>query len=146
MIFLSISYWIFVHLIRNRNDWKNCMILSIIVIYETLYSNIVNLFAKSITCTQRGNEFYSSQNLNILCDDNVFFIWVLISNSKNIKIFFLLIKRWYIAFPIIFSISILIPFLAIIYLNVNKSRLNDLDVRMRFGFLYNGYRLPVFFW
>ena len=147
LIFLSVSYWTFDYLIRKRKDWRNCMILSISVIYETLYSNIVNLFAKSITCTQIGDEFYNSQNLNILCSDDVFFVWVIKKIGYYIKIFiFFLIKRWSIAFPIILSVSFLIPFIAIIYLKTNKSGLNDMDIRMRFGFLYNGYRLPFFFW
>ena len=47
--------------------------------------------------------------------------------------------------PIIFITSIMIPFFVIFYLHRNKNRLNELDIRLKFGF-YNGYRLPLFFW
>lgn len=40
----------------------------------------------------------------------------------------------------------IIPFCVILYLGCKKSKLNDLDIRLKFGFLYNGYRLSFFYW
>ena len=76
--FLSIIFWTLHFFVTRKSDSKNFLLLTVNVIYETLYSNFVNLFAKSITCTQLGNEFFNSQNLSISCSDYFFENWVLI--------------------------------------------------------------------
>ena len=52
------------------------MVLTISVIYETLYSNLLNLLAKSITCVVRGDHISNSQDLEISCNDELFIKWV----------------------------------------------------------------------
>lgn len=76
LILCSLLFWELVYLIKKNHDYKNFSILTINVIYETLYSNLVNYMAKSITCTRIGSESYNSQNMYINCSDDGFIQWV----------------------------------------------------------------------
>ena len=84
IIILSIAFWLMYKTLKKSNEWKNYLILTINVIYETLYSNLVNLLAKSMTCAQLGTKFFSSQNLNISCFDEEFEKWVYFINMSLI--------------------------------------------------------------
>lgn len=76
LVLISLIFWGLVYLIKKNHDAKNFSILTTNVIYETLYSTLVNFMAKSITCTPIGSENFNSQNMYINCSDDDFIKWV----------------------------------------------------------------------
>lgn len=86
-IFFAIFFWTSVYLIKQNKNAKNYLFLTINVIYETLYSNLVSLIARSVSCVKLGNDFFNSQNLSLSCSDEAYYEWVWIefffSNFKQ---------------------------------------------------------------
>lgn len=78
MILSAFLFWIVYYIITKKKEFTDYLLLTISVIYEALYSNLVNLLAKSITCVQRGENYYSSKNYDINCTDETFVKWVVL--------------------------------------------------------------------
>lgn len=110
-IVLSVIIGGILYLVRKKKDYLDYMFLSVNVIYETLYSNIVNLLSKSISCREFGKKkFYSSQNLEISCDDMGFLQWVFFFSFNTVTIKMLYRNGFslfllFLSFPLLFHFS-----------------------------------------
>lgn len=51
-----------------------------------------------------------------------------------------------ISLPLLLFLGIFIPLLLLFYLILKKKKLNTVELRMKFGFLYNGYQNKYFYW
>ncbi|CAG9309797.1 unnamed protein product [Blepharisma stoltei] len=115
---------------RNfRNLWNDYVSTCIILLF-LLHPNIVKTMFGSFNCKQiNDGEYWLVSNMDIRC-------W----NSNHI--FYILL----VALPSIIVWGIGIPAICLMGLMKNRRNLNDLGVRLKFGFFFNGYSGKCYYW
>lgn len=107
-------------------------------------TSTINQISKSIQCSEIDkNKYYSNEDTSIECDSEEFLFYVKLINFI-IKI--ILLKKAIVAYPNLIILGGVFPFLCFFLLWKNKNKLNSFNIRIRFGFLYNGYRISYYYW
>ncbi|CAG9324291.1 unnamed protein product [Blepharisma stoltei] len=131
MIVLNLFFWIIIKLIKTsyKSFWDDFVSTCIILLFLVHPSVVRKMFA-SMNCTEiNPGEYWLEDNLDIRCwdYDHIFYVMT-------------------ISLPTIILWGIILPTVCLVNIIRNKSRLGDLNVRIRYGFLFNGYRDNHYFW
>lgn len=123
--------WIIICLLKDT--WKYIqreLVTTMIVLFFLVYPNIVKTMFAVFSCTEIvGKGWWVSDNLTVKC-------WT----ESHIKYSLL------IAFSSIICWAIGVPTLVLVMIYKRRKNLNTDANRVRFGFLYNGYKQSRFFW
>jgi hypothetical protein len=93
--------------------------------YSSKYFNIILTFS----CYNIDGEFRVHSDLQVICYIGAHIFW-----SYGVALVCLIV--W----------GAGIPIFAFLLLNAEKTKLLKIDVKERFGFLYNGYKKKLYFW
>jgi hypothetical protein len=80
-------------------------------------------------CKDIDGEYRVYNDMSIICWDKIHSFW-----------------SYTVAMPSIIVWGLGIPFFALILLIRERKKLAELEIREKFGFLYNGYKLDYFYW
>ncbi|EAR88968.2 transmembrane protein, putative (macronuclear) [Tetrahymena thermophila SB210] len=82
-----------------------------------------------LSCRQIGNNSYILSNINYTCNSDQY-------NFYSMSL----------VFPFLISWVIVIPFILLVHIYRNRSKLDSLFTNMKFGFLYREYKSNVYYW
>jgi hypothetical protein len=128
---ISLLFWS-VHYLKNRDAgvFKKEMIATIVILFFLVYPNIVKMNFAVFSCQAiEAGEYWLIDNLDIRCWDTTHVAYSIL-----------------VALPVILIWGIGVPTLIWIYLARHKHDLDWIENKLRFGFLYNGYRKGTFYW
>ncbi|CAG9320644.1 unnamed protein product [Blepharisma stoltei] len=128
--FAAFIFWSFIAIFqRNWKMMKNELIATICILLFLILPSITDYMFSIFSCTYIYDKLYLVSNLDIKCwnDDHYFYAVT-------------------IALPGIIVWSIGIPACVFLFLRKRKFKLHRLDTKLKFGFLYNGYRESTYYW
>ncbi|CAG9312607.1 unnamed protein product [Blepharisma stoltei] len=131
MIILSLSFWAIFKWIKKayKNFWDDFISTCIILLF-LIHPNIVKTMFASMNCTEiNDGEYWLEIDLDIMCWDYDHIFYVLA-----------------VSLPSIILWGILLPTICLINLTKNKKKLDNISLRLRYGFLFNGYKEKHFYW
>ncbi|CAG9326025.1 unnamed protein product [Blepharisma stoltei] len=115
---------------RSAKTFKNDLISTIVILLFLFHPNLVKAMFGVFSCRELDSgEYWLVDNLDIRC-------W----NSRHI--FYSLV----VAVPSIIVWGIGIPTVSLFFLWRNKRALDTISVRLKFGFLFNGYKYRAYYW
>ncbi|CAG9325837.1 unnamed protein product [Blepharisma stoltei] len=131
MAILAIIIWIIIKLKQRslKNFWDDYISTCIILLFLVHPSIIKKMFA-SFNCTEiNSGEYWLEEDLDIRCWDDEHKFYVLV-----------------VSLPSILFWGILLPTICLVALIRKRGHLEELNVRLRYGFLFNGYHLKQYYW
>ncbi|KAL4468018.1 hypothetical protein ABPG73_002311 [Tetrahymena malaccensis] len=108
---------------------KNYLINGFIFVFLFMQPNIISGLTSMMTCRQIGEKLYIAGDVTLIC----------YSQEHKAFIGFLMI-------PLFIFWAIILPFLWLYCLTINKDRLDYSITRLRFGPLYQEYKKETFYW
>ena len=127
--FISYGFWG----IKGRNEvsshWKNKATSTFIILLFLVHPNLVEYFFGVFNCYDIDGTKKLKGDLEIVCYEGPHLFWA-----------------FFVALPCILVWGLGIPFFAYILLQREKERLKRIEVREKFGFLYNGYKKDFYYW
>ncbi|CAG9311412.1 unnamed protein product [Blepharisma stoltei] len=129
--FCSLLFWSLIALHRHdRSSFKNNLVSTIVILLFLFHPNLVKTMFSVFSCREiDSGEYWLVDNLNIRCwDERHIFYSILV------------------AIPAIIIWGIGIPTVSLFFLYKNRKHLDSINVRLRFGFLFNGYKSRSYFW
>ncbi|CAG9321985.1 unnamed protein product [Blepharisma stoltei] len=129
--FIAAICWSFILLLK-----KNCALLvdhivtTSIIVSFLVHPSLIKYYFSSFDCTELDyGKDWLVDDLNLRCWDSqhVFYITA-------------------ISFPAILLWGIGIPTTCLFLIMKNKDRLNDINIRIKYGFLFNGYKSRSYYW
>jgi hypothetical protein len=131
MSFFAFIFWCIVAIYsRKWRYMRNEMISTIIILQFLVHPNLVNSMFGAFNCIEiEEGEYWLVNNLEIAC-------W------SESHIYF----ATRVGLPGIMAWGIFIPGICLILLLKLKRRIKDVDFRLKFGFLYNGYSSKYCYW
>ena len=131
IVFIASIFWLVHYLIfRDEKVKKNQLIASIVVMLFLVHPEIISTIFKHLSCKELDNgNFYLETNYSIRCYDgkHMKYIWMFAIPS---------LVLWVFGIPM-FMLCILIKL---------RKGLKQTDIRIKLGFLYNGYKGHKYFW
>ncbi|CAG9324278.1 unnamed protein product [Blepharisma stoltei] len=131
MLVLSLFFWIIIKLVKTsyKTFWDDFISTGIILLF-LIHPSVVRKMFASMNCTEiNPGEYWLEENLDIRCWNYDHIVYVTT-----------------ISLPSIILWGIILPTVCLINIIRNRSRLSDLGVRLRYGFLFNGYKDNHYFW
>ncbi|CAG9318584.1 unnamed protein product [Blepharisma stoltei] len=131
MVILSLFFWlVFKCIKKSKSTFWDDFISTCIILLFLIHPNIVKTMFASMNCTEiNDGEYWLETDLDIRCWDHDHIFYVLVVSLPSIVI-------W----------GIIMPTICLVNLIRNKNNLNDISVRLRYGFLFNGYKEQHFYW
>ncbi|CAG9321390.1 unnamed protein product [Blepharisma stoltei] len=131
MAILALIIWIIIKFKQKsfKNFWDDYCSTCIILLF-LVHPGIVKKMFASFNCTEINyGEYWLEEDLDVRCwnDDHIFYILV-------------------VSLPSIIIWGILLPTVCLFALVKSRNHLKELNVRLRFGFLFNGYQLSRYYW
>ncbi|CAG9326023.1 unnamed protein product [Blepharisma stoltei] len=127
----SFLFWTFIKWYRKSfESFFNDFISTVVILLFLIHPNLVKSMFSSFSCREiEAGEFWLVDNLNIRCWDgnHMFYIFT-------------------VSIPAIIVWGIGIPTITLYFLFKNRRKLDTLSIRLRFGFLFNGYKTNAFYW
>ncbi|CAG9326024.1 unnamed protein product [Blepharisma stoltei] len=127
----SLLFWVCMMLHRgNFLTFTNDLVSTIVILLFLIHPNLVKVMFSSFSCREIDvGEFWLVDNLEIRCwdDNHLFYIFA-------------------VSIPSIIVWGIGIPTVSLFFLWKNRRHLNALSIRLRFGFLFNGYKARKYYW
>jgi hypothetical protein len=131
IVLFSACFWGLLSLIkRNLKYLKYELVNSIVVLFFIAHPSIVRVTFDVFNCKEiQLGEFWLTSYLNIRCWDHL--------HSRF---------AMGIALPGVILWGAFTPAAALVALIAMRKRLDELNSRIRFGFLYNGYQISYYYW
>jgi predicted outer membrane repeat protein len=131
IILLSSLFWGLLALYHSKTSFlKHELISTIIILHFLIHPNLVNKMFHVFNCIEiEEGQFWMTDNLNIKC-------WT----GKHV---FYTIT---VAIPGIIIWGITVPLICLLFLIKNRRKLKDIEIRLKFGFLFNGYSAQYYYW
>ncbi|EWS71460.1 WD domain, G-beta repeat protein (macronuclear) [Tetrahymena thermophila SB210] len=126
--FLMIFYF-FVVITKIVRANKNYLINGFIFVFLFMQPNILSGLTSMMTCRQIGEKSYIAGDVTLIC------------YSQEHKTFI-----GYLIIPLFIFWAIVLPFLWLYCLVINKNRLDNSITRLRFGPLYQEYKKVTYYW
>ncbi|CAG9321984.1 unnamed protein product [Blepharisma stoltei] len=128
---ISAIYWLFVSLVKKSFSlaWNNIVTNSIIASF-LIHPSLIKYYFSSFDCTELDdNKYWLISDLNLRCwgSQHVF----------NIAA---------ISLPAILVWEIRMPTMCLFMLLKNRGQLDNINMRIKYGFLYNGYKPESYYW
>jgi hypothetical protein len=130
-ILVCVIVWIIISFRKKDSKYlKIEMVATIVIILLFLHPIITEMLLSIYSCRElEGEGFYLNANLDIEC-------W------KGDHLYYALV----VALPSVILWAIGVPLGILVYLSKRKKDLKDIEIKLRFGFLYNGYKLRNYYW
>jgi hypothetical protein len=127
----SIVFWFFYCWYNQTWHYlKDELIATLVILLFLAQPNIVKSMFSVFSCREiESGEFWITTNLDIKCWTNTHLMYSLI-----------------VAFPAIMCWGIGIPTICLVALYKSRRKLATLSVRLKFGFLFNGYEETTYYW
>lgn len=127
----SLVIWLPVAILkRQRAILKNEMVATIVISFFLVHPSIVKFMFNFLNCRElTPGEYWMALYLNIKCWDYIHTRYALI-----------------VAVPSIVVWGIGTPLLCLLVMYQNKFRLQLLEMKLRLGFIYNGYEPSKYYW
>lgn len=128
---VSFIYWGIMALVKENIGYiRTQLVATLIIVMFIAHPNILKTMLSPFACKEIDpDEYWLLENLNIQCweSDHSFFL-----------VFF--------ALPGLMLWGILMPALMLAMILRSRKRLNEPDIRLRFGFVLLGYKKEKFYW
>mmetsp|Transcript_14795 Transcript_14795/g.27383 ORF Transcript_14795/g.27383 Transcript_14795/m.27383 type:complete len:1343 (-) Transcript_14795:57-4085(-) len=131
LAFFALAYWsIHFRIYRRSSVFKRQLVATFVVLFFLVHpSQVKNNFAM-FSCTEiLSGEYWLNDNLDIRCYSARHSFYAITVVLPTLLV-------WGVGFPALI-LALLVK---------RKNRLNDLSMKLRFGFLYSGFRKSKFFW
>ena len=125
-------FWLLAIKIYNLslNEAFTNFLQSEIIIIAYFLSSIINSLADFVNCTTINQEDFNVSYLLVQCTHNDYYsFW-----------------RNYFILPSFILYSIILPFVAFVYMYKHRMELFEFDVMTKISFLLNGYKRESFYW
>ena len=131
LLAVSVVVWIpFALILRKYNYLKNELCTTMVILFFVIHPSLVKFMFDYFNCRALdGGQLWMSSYLNIPCWDSTY--------SKY---------AWIVALPSIVGWGLGVPALCLLLLWKRKRMLDLTEMKIRFGFLYNGYEYTKFYW
>ena len=123
------SWRLYARISKNSESIIGRATSTMVILLFLVHPNIVQYMFNTFNCFDVDGEARVITDLQILCYDGPHTFWALL-----------------VAFPSIVVWGLGIPFFAYILLTREKHRLKKIEVKEKYGFLYNGYRRQFYYW
>ncbi|CAG9312678.1 unnamed protein product [Blepharisma stoltei] len=129
---IFLFWWIIVYKVKRKRlkDLKDGYIPSLIIIYFLIYPSVAKSMLNTMSCKEINlGEFWLNEDLGIRCWD-----------QRHFQLAFLL------ALPALIIWVIAVPGFCLCFFKKNKKKLTETWMKLRFGFLCNGYKSKFYYW
>jgi hypothetical protein len=115
---------------RDKGVFRREWVATLVVLFFLIHPNILRSNFSYFACTEiESGEFWLKENLDIRCFDSE-------HNSFALAV----------VLPVLVVWGLLVPLLVLLYLARNRRELSEINTKLRFGFLYNGFKKSKFYW
>jgi hypothetical protein len=115
---------------RDKGVFRKQWVATLVVLFFLIHPNILRSNFSYFSCTEiQSGEFWLNENLDIRCFDHK-------HNSFALAV----------VLPVLVIWGLLVPLLVLLYLSRRHRELSELNTKLRFGFLYNGFKQSKFYW
>ncbi|CAG9324285.1 unnamed protein product [Blepharisma stoltei] len=132
LAFICLLLWLIIYAIKKKNlkEFLDDYLSTFTVILFLIHPSITNIMFSIFSCKEvNSGEYWLYADLGIRCWDGHHLLYGLLFALPTIII-------WVIA----------VPALCLIKLVKNRRKLEDISIKMKFGFLFNGYNLKHYYW
>jgi hypothetical protein len=115
---------------RDKEVFRKQWVATLVVLFFLIHPNILRSNFSYFACTEiESGEFWLKENLDIRCFDSE-------HNSFALAV----------VLPVLVVWGLLVPLLVLLYLVRTRRELSEINTKLRFGFLYNGFKKSKFYW
>jgi hypothetical protein len=115
---------------RDKGVFRKQWVATLVVLFFLIHPNILRSNFFFFNCTEiQSGEFWLNENLDIRCFDHK-------PNSIALTVILPVFVIW----------GLLVPLLVLLYLVRRRRKLSEINMKLRFGFLYNGFKQSKFYW
>jgi hypothetical protein len=115
---------------RNKGVFRKQWVATLVVLFFLIHPNILRSNFSYFSCTEiETGQFWLNENLDIRCFDSK-------HNSFALSV----------VLPVLVIWGLLVPLLVLLYLSRKRKELSEINTKLRFGFLYNGFKQSKFYW
>jgi hypothetical protein len=115
---------------RDKGVFRRQWVATLVVLFFLIHPNILRSNFSYFSCTEiQSGEFWLNENLDIRCFDSKHNSFALV-----------------VVLPVLVIWGLLVPLLVLLYLVRNRRKLREINTKLRFGFLYNGFKQSKFYW
>ena len=127
----NIGFWYIYYSFKKNQVGKRAgrIAATVIILLFLIHPTIVRYMFSNFNCLDIDDDRRIYDDLEVIC-------W----NTEHMNYSLI------IAVPSIVVWGFGIPFIAWVILNRNKERLDEIETREKYGFLYNGYKKQYYFW
>ncbi|CAG9312598.1 unnamed protein product [Blepharisma stoltei] len=131
MLLLSFLFWYTIKLAKSSyQTFRDDFISTCIILLFLIHPSIVKKMFASMNCTEiNSGEYWLEEDLDIKC-------W----NYEHI--FYMLTF----SLPTIILWGIILPTICLVNIIRNRKKLDNINVRLTYGFLFNGFKTEHFYW
>jgi hypothetical protein len=128
---VSLGVWGGVYLVKRQEGvFRKEMVATIVILFFLVHPSIVRMNFDVFSCREiDSGEYWLVSNLDIRCWDSLHTFYAS-----------------FVALPCILVWGLGVPTLILLYMHRNRRELDFIVNRLRFGFLYNGFRKNTFYW
>jgi hypothetical protein len=115
---------------RDKGVFRKQWVATLVVLFFLIHPNILRSSFSYFSCTEiQSGQFWLNENLDIRCFDSK-------HNSFALAVILPVLVIW----------GLLVPLLVLLYLSRTRRELSEINTKLRFGFLYNGFKRSKFYW
>jgi hypothetical protein len=115
---------------RDKRVFRMQWVATLVVLFFIIHPNILRSNFSYFACTEiQSGESWLKENLDIRCFDSKYNSFALV-----------------VVLPVLMIWGLLVPLLVLLYLVRRRKELSELNMKLRFGFLYNGFKKSKFYW
>mmetsp|Transcript_10898 Transcript_10898/g.21305 ORF Transcript_10898/g.21305 Transcript_10898/m.21305 type:complete len:1423 (-) Transcript_10898:160-4428(-) len=128
---VAVLYWVFRYYWgkRQKSLLRKELVSTIVVLFFLIHPSLVKEYFSIFKCRNLEGGLYLDVDLSIKCFDKLH-----------------LITSLSVALPAIIIWGLGVPGIILSYLFRNRKSLDDITMKCRFGFLYNGFKKSHFYW
>ena len=125
----SYGFWFTYKYMKKTSFQSGKAISTLVITLFIVHPNLVQFMFNDFNCKNIDGTQRIYLDLEIVCWSSLHTFW-----------------SFSVALPAIVVWGLGIPAFAFYLMTKEKTRLNSLETRMKFGFLYNGYKLDYYYW
>jgi hypothetical protein len=115
---------------RHKGVFGKQLVATLVVLFFLIHPNILRSYFSYFSCTEiESGEFWLNENLDIRCFDSKHNSFALVA-----------------VLPVLVIWGLFVPLLVLLYLSRKRRELSEINTKLRFGFLYNGFKQSKFYW
>ena len=149
LIIIVLIFWGFVFLIKRQNKVSELIGSQIISLFF-IHPSVINTLTSTVSCTEIDpGKSYVTSNLYYDCDTDEHNVWVkkYINNITILyEIFIIFIKSYAFMYPSLVIWIAIFPSIVFYYLRKSSGALSNMQIKRRYGFLYQGYKESHYYW